>query len=157
MRPLAIAAALVLVAGGSIWLATYVFRVRPIPSPQLPGPVPSRVAFVWNVSPVTVRGAAETPALVVPAGTDNIRLQFEGEVNAQPVARGRAVIRAVGGDEIWQGPLADLSSRPSGVIAVTDVPAPRLKPDDYTITLFETTASGSETERARYFLRVRTR
>ena len=157
LRPFAIAAALVLVAGASIWLATYVFRVRPIPAPELPKPVPSRVVFAWNVSPTTVRSAGDTAALVIPAATDTVRLQFEGEVNAQPITRGRAAIRVVGGDEIWQGPVIDLPNRPAGVIAVTDVPSARLKPGDYTITLFETAASGGETERARYFLRVRTR
>jgi hypothetical protein len=67
------------------------------------------------------------------------------------------VIRAVGGDEIWHGPLADSAPRPSGVVAIVDVPADRLRPDDYTVALFETPAAGAESERYRYFLRVRAR
>jgi hypothetical protein len=37
------------------------------------------------------------------------------------------------------------------------VPADRLTPDDYVVALFDTAASGIETERYRYFLRVRPR
>jgi hypothetical protein len=67
------------------------------------------------------------------------------------------VIRTMDGTELWQGAVGASATLPAGVIAVASVPAARLRADDYTITLFETGASGVETERSRYFLRVRER
>jgi len=166
IRPmLALAAAVVIVAGAGVWIAersrqpdlTGPGRAESAatPSPESAGAVTSAV-FAFSVSPVTVRGAEDTPALVVPSGTAVVNLQLSGEGAAPPVARGRVLIRTVAGDEVWQGPVVVSASRPPGVVAVAEVPAARLRADDYTITLFEVAASGVESERYRYFLRVRT-
>jgi hypothetical protein len=165
-RPMfAIAATLVVVAGASVWIAErsrqpdLTGRARgksaAPPSPESAGAVAS-ATFAFSVSPATVRGAQDTPALVVPSGTVVVDLQLEGEGAAPPVARGRVLIRTVAGDELWQGPAVAPANRPPGVVAVAEVPAARLRADDYTITLFETDASGAESERYRYSLRVRT-
>jgi hypothetical protein len=165
-RPmLAIAATLVVMAGASLWIAErsrqpdLTGRARgesaASPSPESAGAV-AATSFAFPVSPTTVRGAQDTHALVVPPGTAVVDLQLEGEGAAPPVPRGRVLIRTVAGDERWQGPVVPSASRPPGVVAVAEVPAARLRADDYTITLFEIDASGAEYERYRYFLRVRT-
>jgi len=155
---LAVAAGFVLAVGATVWMVSHrqVAGDR-LPAPELPAPVPARSVYAWSLSPAAVRGTMETPALVIPAGTDDVRLQLEGEGSASPIARGRLVIRVVGGDEVWQGPVANIAQRPAGVVAIVDVPAGRLRPDDYTITLLAQTAAGVESERQRYFLRVRSR
>jgi hypothetical protein len=164
-RPmLAIAATLVVVAGASLWIAersrqadlTGRARGESAASPSPESAAVASTSFAFPVSPTTVRGAQDTHALVVPPGTAVVDLQLEGEGSAPPVPRGRVLIRTVAGDERWQGPVVSSASRPPGVVAVAEVPAARLRADDYTITLFEIDASGAESERYRYFLRVRT-
>jgi hypothetical protein len=166
IRPmLAIAAALVLVAGASVWIAQRSHQTdlnsgahgeSPAPTSSGSAGAPTSTPFPFPVSPATVRGTQDTPALVVPSGTVLVDLQLEGESAAPPVARGRVLIRTVAGDELWQGSIVAAANRPPGVVAVAEVPAARLRADDYTITLFEIDASGAESERYRYFLRVRT-
>jgi hypothetical protein len=159
---LALAAALVLFAAGSLWVFTSSRGERgvgvekssptvstPPPSPGQPpttAPAAPRV-FAVSISPVTVRSAAGAPAVIVPAGTDIVALSLEGEPDGRTGAGGRGSIRTVSGDEIWQGPATVTGDLPAGVIARLDVPAARLPPDDYVVTLFGT----------QYFLRVRAR
>jgi len=150
-RLLALAAGLVVVAGAGIWILYP--RSQPVPlSPAAP-PAPVK-AFEFAVSPDTVRGAAGTPALVVPAGTDIVALRFESDANTRPVERGRIVIRTVAGVEVWQGPTA-ARNLPPGVAAIAEIPATRLPADDYIVTLVDVPASGAESERGRYLVRVR--
>jgi hypothetical protein len=159
---LALAAALVLFAAGSLWVFTssrgergvVVEKSSPAVStpPSLPGQPPTTApaaprVFAVSISPVTVRSAAGAPAVVVPAGTDIVALSLEGEPDGRTGAGGRGSIRTVSGGEIWQGPATVTGDLPAGVIARLDVPAARLPPDDYVVTLFGT----------RYFLRVRAR
>ena len=159
---LALAAALVLFAAGSLWVFTtsrgergvVVEKSSPTVStppsfpvqPPTSAPAAPRVLAV-SISPVTVRSAAGAPAVIVPAGTDIVALSLEGEPDGRNGAGGRGSIRTVSGDEIWQGPATVTGDLPAGVLARIDVPAARLPADDYVVTLFET----------RYFLRVRAR
>ena len=159
---LALAAALVLFAAGSLWVFTssrgergvVVENSSPTVStpPSLPGQPPTTApaaprVFAVSISPVTVRSAAGAPAVIVPAGTDIVALSLEGEPDGRTRAGGRGSIRTVSGDEIWQGPATVTGDLPAGVLARIDVPAARLPADDYVVTLFGT----------RYFLRVRAR
>jgi hypothetical protein len=164
---LALAAALVLFAAGSLWVFTssrgergvVVEKSSPTVSTPPRSAAPSRPdqppttapaaprVFAVSISPVTVRSAAGAPAVIVPAGTDIVALSLEGEPDGRTGAGGRGSIRTVSGDEIWQGPATVRGDLPAGVIARLDVPAARLPPDDYVVTLFGT----------RYFLRVRAR
>ena len=159
---LALAAALVLFVAGSLWIFTssrgergvVVEKSSPTMStrPSLPGQPPTSApaaprVFAVSISPVTVRSAAGAPAVIVPAGTDIVALSLEGEPDGRTGAGGRASIRTVSGDEIWQGPATVTGELPAGVIARIDVPAARLPPDDYVVTLLGT----------QYFLRVRAR
>ena len=172
---LALAAALVLFAAGSLWVFTALRGERGVvveksaptvstpPSssaPGLPGQPPTSAppaprVFAVSISPVTVRSAAEAPAVILPAGTDVLALSLEGEPDRGPGRRGS--IRTVSGDEIWQGPATVTGDLPAGVIARIDVPAARLPADDYVVTLFGTDRAGAERELSRYFLRVRAR
>jgi hypothetical protein len=169
---LALAATLLLVAAGSVWLfissPSVVEQSPPIvstapgsPTPSVPDqpstspPAASRV-FAVSISPVGVRSAAGAAPVILPANADIVVMNLEGEPERRSFADGRASIRTVGDDEIWRGTTA-AGNLPAGAIARIEVPATRLPPDDYVITLFGTDAGGHERERARYFLRVRAR
>src|SRR5262249_30713165 len=129
VRLLALAASLVAIAGAGVWIA---FSQSRGPEPAAP-PVasPHATVFAFAVSPMTVRGNAETPALTVPPGIDLVELQFEASGNARPLDRGRVVIRTVAGADVWQGPIASSAGLPSGIIAAVEIPADRLRADDY--------------------------
>jgi hypothetical protein len=174
---MALAAALVLVAAGTLWIFTSsrgdkrpgIEKSPPAAStsvppsaPGVPGqpPRPTPPAprvFAVSISPVTVRTAADVPSVILPAGTDIVALSLEGEVDGRKRAGGRATIRTVSGSEVWQGPAIVTGDLPSEVIARLEIPAPRLAVDDYVITLLATDAGGAERELSRYFLRVRAR
>lgn len=172
---LALAATLVLVAGGAFWVfapsrdqrvsvagnqpPTELKPLEPAPAPSagqptIPSPPAPRI-FATSISPVTVRSAAERPSVMIPAGTDVLALNLEGGADGRTRVRGRATIRSVSGDAIWQGPAVAGDDLPPGVVARLDVPAALLPVDDYVVTLFGTDAAGAEQEWSRYFLRVR--
>jgi hypothetical protein len=167
---LALAASILVVASVAFWMLPFggppadVARNRttqpaPAPPPERATPAPSTIpsVFALAVSPVAVRGASDSPAAVIPAGTDlvAIRLQRDGE-NRNITAR-RASIHTVGGREAWQGPVAAAPEALPGVAASIEVPAAAIPADDYLITLFGSDQRGVETEWAQYFLRVRDR
>jgi hypothetical protein len=174
VQPLAVAAAVVLVAAGAVWMLRPAPDTRqtavqsaPAPSSALPPatgaadrpvatPPPVRVVAL-SISPVTVRSADETPSLVIPPGTDTVALTLEGETAGTRLDRARAVVRTVAGEEVWQGPAVIASDRSSAVVARVDVPAARLRVDDYVVTLSGADPVGVDRERYRYFLRVRAR
>jgi hypothetical protein len=158
IRALALAAGIVLAIAGVVWVVEH---PRQAPPPELaqhtanPAPVAPRM-FAMAISPSTVRGATDSPALVVPAGTDVIDLKLEGDgASGTPMKSGRVVIRTVAGTETWQGPVREGAALPPGFVAHAEVPAARLVPDDYVITLFDMGPNGAESEHSRYFLRVR--
>jgi hypothetical protein len=160
LSALALAAVVALATAGVAW---FVQRARH-DTPAAPvtrsaeavptAPAPPRV-FAISISPVTVRGAGDAQALVIPAGTDAIDLRLEAEGPGPAIARGHVVIRTVAGVDVWQGPVLAAAALPTGTAAHVEVPAARLVPDDYVVTLFERDLSGADVERARYFLRVR--
>jgi hypothetical protein len=171
-RWLALAATLVLVVAGSLWVVSVrrdqratVAENRPpaastaSPAPEVPvqpsSPSTAARIFAVSISPVTVRSATETPSVILPVGTEVLVLQLEGD--GTPLVSGRGSVRTVNGDDIWQGPTTSAQDLPSGVIARLDVPAARVPVDDYVVTLFGNDAKSAEQERARYFLRVRAR
>ena len=172
---LAMAAALIMVMGGSLWLFGPPFVERrvvvengppgaPTPSPsppaapvQPPGAPTTPRVFAVSLSPVSVRSGTDTPGVIIPAGTDLLAVHLEAEPDRRNIAGGRATIRTVGGDEVWQGPATVDGDLPPGAIARIAVPPASLPADDYVVTLFGTDGTGTERERSRYFLRVRAR
>jgi hypothetical protein len=158
---LALAAGLVLAAGAALWISRQSMSTSTSHTPAAAAPAAASAAapapFVFALAPVTVRSASETdnPALVVPPATGVVDLQLQGDGSTPPVARGRALLRTVAGADVWQGPV-EVSTRPrADAIATVEIPAALLRPDDYTVTLLEISTSGVESERLRYFLRVR--
>jgi hypothetical protein len=122
--------------------------------PSAPAAAPRVVAL--SLSP-GVRGANDSPSLIVPAGTDVVALRLEGDADRATIGKARAVIQTVAGDEVWQGAATPATDPATGVIARVDVPATRLGVDDYVVVLFGTDPARGEQERYRYFLRVRSR
>jgi hypothetical protein len=163
---LAAAAVLLVAVAGTVWMFTSarsdrsaagtVVENRPAAgnAPSNPAPPPPRV-FAVSLSPVAVRSASDTTAIVIPADTGIVALQLEGEAADRGMVSGRASIRTVGGDEVWQGPATVGADLPPGVIARVDVPAATLPKEDYVVTLFGTGPAGPERERSRYYLRIR--
>jgi hypothetical protein len=122
--------------------------VPPIPVPSLP-----RIVAI-SLLPVAVRGP-DSPDNIVQAGNaDLIALELYGELPAD-LASPRVVIGAVGGGEAWAGPARVM---PDGQVTMVraEVPALRLPPEDYFVTLYAREEDGREREQARYVLRVRT-
>jgi hypothetical protein len=177
-RWMALAAAVILAAAGTLWIlipsrgdrgAVAENPTAPIalPPPSAPAPpqtapdqpamappAPARV-FAVSISPITVRSAAQSAGVIIPAATDVITLSLEGE--AGTITASRASIRTVTGNEVWQGPTSRGNDLPRGVIARLDVPAASLPVDDYVILLFGTDAAGREQELSRHFLSLRAR
>jgi hypothetical protein len=127
----------------------------PSPTPSAPAPATAPRVFAFSLPPISTRSADQAPQLVIPQGTDAVRLQLEGTGRPAPLNQTRAEIRKVTGEEVWSGPAISSTDTSSGTLARIDVPAARLRADDYIVTLFETPAAAGERERNRYFLRVR--
>ena len=119
---------------------------RPDPHASSPG------VIAISLSPATVRGADESSPLTITAGVERVQIVLEGD-GAGGGAVTRAVIRKVAGDPLWRGTAADGAA--PGELARLDVPASVLPPDDYVIELSGQDATGRESERSRYVLRVR--
>jgi hypothetical protein len=181
----AAAAALVLLAVGGAWLRqagggrattqdSPAPRVEPTaqvspsaaPDAQAANPVPpssarptdrAPVVVAISVSPILVRGDHAAAATIAP-GTDIVRLRLQGGVAHLRASPTRAVVRTVAGREVWQG----RASRPAGrnaaeqqELARIDIPAARLRPDDYVIELRGIDPAGTTIELHQYFLSVR--
>jgi hypothetical protein len=131
----------------------------PVPPPpsQAPAPVrPEAVVVVLSVSPILVRGSDQPASLTIEPGADVVRLYLQGQRTEPRFGRGRAIVRAVTGGPVWTGP-ADAAERTTPpALARVDIPAERLRPDDYIVELLEIDARGRDIERYRYFFRVRT-
>jgi hypothetical protein len=133
------------------------------PQPStLPGattgpPPPQPRLFAVTISPATIRGAAQNPPLVIPAGTDLVVLNLGSEADGRRLTPARASIRTVAGTEVWQGTATRPADLPLGTAARIDVPPDRLPADDYLVALYGLDAAGVEQEWAQYFLSVRDR
>jgi anti-sigma factor RsiW len=116
--------------------------------------IPPRV-FAFSLASGNVRGADDQPPLVIPPNADVVALRLEPTANRAATSSARAVVATLGGESKWEG---DARSPAAGAPGLEiDIPAARLPPDDYIVTLYGRAASGGERERDRYFLRVRAR
>jgi hypothetical protein len=126
---------------------------RPAPPTSVPAPP---VVVAVSISPILVRGSDRPSTLTIGRGTDVVRLLLqEGEQGERPLGRGRAIVRTVGGREVWRGAAASSAGSRSKELARVEIPAPLLRPDDYIVELFGTDPHGAVRERYRYFLSVR--
>ena len=122
-----------------------------------PAPQTSPRVFSLVISPVAVRGAAESAAASIPAGTDLVAIDLEADVDNRNLTPRRASIRTVGGRDVWQGPVTAAAAPRPGIVGRIEVAPATLAPDDYVVTLVGADASGREMDMSQYFLRVRGR
>jgi hypothetical protein len=113
------------------------------------------VVLAISLSPIHPRGTDAPGRLTIAKGTDVVRLQLLGETGDQPLERGRAVVRTIAGREVWRGSVTPRATSQPTLLGSIDIPAVRLKPDDYIVELLEGGAKGRDVERHRYFFRVR--
>jgi hypothetical protein len=114
------------------------------------------VKVVLALSPVLLRSEQSALARRIPAGTDTVVLELEGDPALLPARSTEleAAVATVEGAAVWRGP----ADRPGGASAATqsprlasvDVPVRVLPPGDYVVTL---SAPGQESLQ-RYFLRI---
>ena len=166
-----LAAALLLsVTAGWLWRSLHVDKPqtaeRPAPgAPSIPSPTPSpgrpvlrpTLILTFALSPTLVRGASPQPHLRVAPGTDAILLQLErdsGEASGEQGQRLTAEVRTVEGKSSWTGPAQ--AAGPGGgphVLATVRLPAARLPPGDYILTL-SIAEGGEEGTLHKYYFRV---
>jgi hypothetical protein len=173
MRPVAWRAPLALAASVLIAVAVFWMRSagpRPIPSPspgstsadpsRTPAPpgsmtAPAGRSVVLALSPVLLRGPGGPAELRIPAGTETVVLEMEGDPAAVPrsAASLEIAVASVDGGPVWSGEAVRASDvrRPS-LLAMARVPAARLRPEDYVVTLRAGTGDGAVLHR--YFVRV---
>ena len=131
---------------------------EPAVPPQRDMPPPARatpVVLALSLSPIHVRGSDEPPRLTIATGTDVVRLHLQGEAGDPSLQRGRAIVRTVAGQEVWRGRATGVAGPQRSALAHIDIPADRLRPDDYIVELLDVNDSVREAERYRYFFRVR--
>src|SRR5262249_6734207 len=110
-------------------------RSRP-PAQPTPLAVVSLVFIVGGV-----RGPADPPrTLKIPAGTEQVRLQLN--LNEHDYVRYGIVVRAVGGADILSRQNLQPEKTDSGWRLLLDVPANRLQPGDYMLSLTGVTRGG---------------
>lgn len=129
---------------------------EPAPRPAPPAPDFRQsdrrpIVATLEISPILLRGSPAS-TVIIGAGTDVVRLRLRGDAADPSVTAARAVVRTVGGREIWRGTATD-ARRPD--LAHVEIPAARLRSDDYIVELFGTDTAGRAIELHRYFLSVR--
>ena len=127
----------------------------PAPQPDISAaqnPGPRIVAL--TISPIAVRGPDEAATLIAPPGTQLVSLTVEGVELSAATTVIRAIVRTVDGQEAWRGNA--VSTTAAAGEARFEIPADRVAPDDYIVTVYGVTGD-QERELQRYFLRVRAR
>jgi hypothetical protein len=119
-----------------------------------PGRQPATTPFVLALSPGLLRGE-ERSAAVVPAGTDEVLFELEGDRSllAPSGSVFPVVVETVEGRSMWRGEArrAPKTARPT-LLATARVPTSRLEPGDYLLALHSGSADG--TALYRYFFRL---
>jgi hypothetical protein len=120
----------------------------PLPGRQ----APSTIALA--LSPVLLRGQQEPAGRRIPAGTETLVLELEGDRSTLPATPDElvAILETVEGRVIWRGEArraGDAGKR--SLVATARVPAAKLAPGDYLLALSTREADGTL---YRYFFRV---
>jgi hypothetical protein len=108
------------------------------PQPARPTTEPARIGLVLPA--IITRSRTQTPRLVVPEGVAFVDLLLEG--STPRLANAAAELVTADGDVVWSGSSAPPSSSQasSPLVATVTVPAERLRPDDYILTLSDRNA-----------------
>ncbi len=163
-------AALLLFACGAAWLwrALQPAPVDPprqveVPArPASPSPAapPARVEpmerapLVLALAPLAPRGEAGAAPLRIPAHARTVRLELEGEWESLQAAGSAPLaveLATVEGRRVWTGRVRRSIDGRRGVLATLELPAQRLSPGDYVVSV----ARDDGTTLERYFLRIR--
>ncbi len=126
------------------------------PTTTTPVRRPAMRPVVLALSPVLLRGQARPAPLRIPDGTDIVLLELEGDPALLPPSTSalQASVKTVEGAPVWRGEARRVTDarRPS-LLASAGVPAEKLGPGDYLLTLsVHGTADGTLYN---YFFRVR--
>ena len=119
--------------------------------------LPRRAAatpLVLALSPGLVRGQ-ERPVAVVPAGTESVIFELEGDPVLLPPSASvfPVVIETVEGRPVWRGEARRVENAArSSLLASARVPTTRLAAGDYLLTLYSQPAEGATLHR--YFFRL---
>ena len=109
-----------------------------MPAPTTLPRAPATSRLVLALSPVLLRGQERPAGLRIPAQTDTVGLELEGDPALLPPSTSalQVVVKTVEGEEVWRGEARHVRSagRPS-LLAAASVPAERLAPGDYLLTL----------------------
>jgi hypothetical protein len=129
-------------------------RPSVLPPTTRPARRPVVTPFVLALSPVLLRGQ-ERPAPLIPAGTEEVILELEGDPALLPPSASEfpVVIERLEGRPVWRGAArrANRTARPS-LLASTRVPTARLGAGDYLLTLYSGATEGEALHR--YFFRL---
>lgn len=120
----------------------------PSSSPAAQPAVPSVLAFV--LVGAGVRDAGKGQQLALPTGTKQVRLQMQ--LSDAEFARYQVRLREVDGAEIFNQSSLPLSTNKKSVAAM--IPATKLSPGDYVVTLSGVSQTGEAEDVNKYFLRV---
>jgi hypothetical protein len=123
-----------------------------VPSPSPPRGAAMGARVVVALSPVLLRGQGRPAVLGIPPGADTVLLELEGDPALLPRAAHRldVLITTVEGRRAWSGSARRLAERDRPTfVASAAVPADRLVPADYLVTL----SAAGETIYS-YFFRV---
>lgn len=144
--------------GESEILATELKRLgaeRNSSAPQLtpPAQAPRPSTFSFLLSPLLVRGGGDPQTLTIPPKTDVVSLRMKAE--AKDARRFQASVRTIEGRQIWQQRTIKPRIDGAGNAAVAvHIPAGKLIPGDYILTLSSVNLAGALEEVNRYFFRV---
>lgn len=113
---------------------------------------PPRLSIAsFVLSPGLVRDTGESNELLIPPGTNLVRLQLD--VEGEGYQSYSAALETIDGTEIWQGKLTARSTK-SGKSVVLRAPANLLSRRDYILTLRGATAEGNVGDVSEYSFRV---
>jgi hypothetical protein len=117
-----------------------------------PPPEDRRSVLALFLNPTLVRGGS-AQQITIPDGTAAVRLQMR--VDQDTSGGYRTTVRTVEGREVWnqQGIKPHTDRAGKGTVSVT-VPATRLAPNDYLVTLSVAGPGGETEEVGRYYFRV---
>jgi hypothetical protein len=134
-------------------------RASPHPSPRASGKPPAIEPqeprpVVLALSPLALRAGAGAPPLRLPTEARALRLELEGEPESLQAAGTAPLIvelATVEGRRVWTGRAARAARARPGLIATIELPAERLTPGDYVVSV---SLARDAAVLERYFLRV---
>lgn len=164
VRLVTAAAAAVLLMAAGLWLVLDQSRTGPdtAPAPVAGTPAPPEgartepvlaiVTLALTVGPGERSAAPATPPTVtIPPGTGEVRLELT--LREHEYARYRVSVRAIGDGEVFTS--GALTASTDGPAFTVTIPAPRLRPGDYLLTLQGAAAAADFDDLSQTIFRVR--